>query len=316
MRCIFCLKEGLPSKEHVFPEAIGGVFVIQRVCKTCNHFLGTNVDAPLSGSPPVLMRRFELKLAGTKVPDPLRKIFGTGVLAGDQTQKIKARVNPITGKPDIELIYNKTQLEDGTVKIAVDTRRVSDLPKIIQKIRTDAGLLPLEKDELKRVVESAQISVIENPEVLYTIKLFDFRRGIFKIAYELAFNWLGEDYLADPMAAKLRDVILGNGKIEIIRSVIDQSSDLFSVWEHEKNAHIAFTSVNDDDIIINIRLFDVLFAAIVVSEMKDHYIKGQQDPRHVRFIFNEPVNKYVRESSLIDECGRIARLVLANKSNS
>jgi hypothetical protein len=35
-----------------------------------------------------------------------------------------------------------------------------------------------------------------------------YRRGIFKIAYELAFLWLGESYLDDPMAAKLRSAVL------------------------------------------------------------------------------------------------------------
>jgi len=121
-RCIFCLKDSPPSEEHVFPEAIGGHLVTDRVCNTCNSFLGTKVDAPLCDSPSLVMRRFELELAGKngKVPDRLRKIFGTGVLRGDPTQKIKVKVNRRTGKPGIELIYNKRELEDGTIRIAVD----------------------------------------------------------------------------------------------------------------------------------------------------------------------------------------------------
>jgi hypothetical protein len=39
-----CLSEREPSEEHVFPAAIGGTLVIDRVCKPCNDRLGANVD--------------------------------------------------------------------------------------------------------------------------------------------------------------------------------------------------------------------------------------------------------------------------------
>ncbi len=50
---------------------------------------------------------------------------------------------------------------------------------------------------------------IEHPEVFYRLKfdMASIRRGILKIAYELAFLWLGESYLDDPMAAILRSVV-------------------------------------------------------------------------------------------------------------
>jgi hypothetical protein len=173
----------------------------------------------------------------------------------------------------------------------------------------------LKENELKRVVENLHHSTLEDPEVIHTIELLDFRRGIFKIAYELAFRWLGEEYLSDPMAAKLRDVIIGNANIEITRSIFDTNPDLFRLWKDDKNAHIAYTSVHDQNVIINIRILNLFFATVVVSEMKHRYIKGQQDPQHVRFLYNDPINKNRRESSQIDECGRIAAAMLATASN-
>src|SRR2546421_12555497 len=102
MRCIFCLEERPPSEEHVFADALGGVLTTDRVCAECNSYLGTKVDAPLIDSPRVLMRRWTLKIKGRagKLPDPLRQ-FGTGVLAADPTQKIRAKVDSKTGRPDI-----------------------------------------------------------------------------------------------------------------------------------------------------------------------------------------------------------------------
>jgi hypothetical protein len=102
------------------------------------------VDAKLTDFPTVAMRRWELKLPGYsgKVPDPLNWL-GTGILASDSTQKIKARVDP-TGKTDIELVTNKKLLADGTIQFAIDRRNFTEIPLIIQRTRARTGLLPLD----------------------------------------------------------------------------------------------------------------------------------------------------------------------------
>lgn len=48
--CIICRKpfteKNPATKEHIIPEAIGGNFVIDTVCKDCNSNMGTKIDAP------------------------------------------------------------------------------------------------------------------------------------------------------------------------------------------------------------------------------------------------------------------------------
>jgi hypothetical protein len=57
MKCIFCLNEREPSVEHVFPDAIGGTWTTDRVCKPCNDWLGSNVDVELTDYSGTLMKR-------------------------------------------------------------------------------------------------------------------------------------------------------------------------------------------------------------------------------------------------------------------
>jgi hypothetical protein len=129
-----------------------------------------------------------------------------------------------------------------------------------------------------------------------------------RYTYELAFMWLGEDYLHDDMATRLREAIMGRADIQTTRSERCEGSEhaAFQPWTDDKNAHIAYTTVHENDVIVRVRIFDVLSAAIVVSEAKSRYIKGSFDPARIRFVHIDPVLKLQRESSLMAECGRIA----------
>jgi hypothetical protein len=315
MRCIFCLEDRPDGWEHVFPEAIGGTLTTTRVCTDCNSTLGSQVDAKLTGFPTVVMRRWELKLPGYsgKVPDPLNWL-GTGILASDPTQKIKASVNPSNGKADIELVTNKKILADGTIQFAIDRRNFTEIPLIIQRTRVRAGLPPLDAADLSQAVRAveADCQTSENPDVLHTISSEPCQRPLLKIAYELAFQWLGEDYLHDEMAARLREAIMGRAGLESTRMQQYTGSEHppFRFWAEDNNAHIAYTSVQEDDVIVYLRIFDVLSAAVVVSEGRSRYVRGPLDAAHVRFLHLDPMLKTKRESSLIEESGRIAQVIL------
>ena len=52
--------------------------------------------------------------------------------------------------------------------------------------------------------------MIERPEVLHklAVDLRDYQRAVCKIIYELAYLWLGDAYLDDPIALQLRNTIL------------------------------------------------------------------------------------------------------------
>ena len=84
MKCIFCKEEKSAdqfSDEHVFPEAIGGSFIIRNmVCRPCNSKLGMEVDSKLADHFLVRLIRYELGLFGKK--GKMRLPFKRGELVG------------------------------------------------------------------------------------------------------------------------------------------------------------------------------------------------------------------------------------------
>jgi len=320
MRCIFCLDDRPPSDEHVFPLAIGGSLHTDRVCLECNSILGETVDAPLCNHVFIIVRRAQLNLAGNSgtVPDGLKALFGTGELVGDPTKRLQVRTDPETGKPDLRMLYHATETQVGKdVKqrqIVIDEKDAGQLGTIIQRERKRAGFEPLPEEELRAQVEilAAGVQTIEKPQLHHQIKIdvAEFRKGLVKIAYELAFIWLGESYLDDPMAAKLRDVILSrlDEQRAAVRGTFESGNDMVPVkpWAQDKDCHVAYNAVLGNDIAVCLKIFDIFSAVVVVSEEKDRYVKGQFDEKAIRFIHLDPVSGSNRQCSFIEEMGRLA----------
>lgn len=315
MRCIFCLMNRLSTAEHVFQYSIGGTLVTDRVCQSCNSFLGTEVDAPLVDHLFVAFRRSDLGLPGTsgKLPDGLRLFLGDLTLASGPNVKLRVSTDPWTGKPDVYRFYgvSETPLASGKVqrRIVVDARDVGRIPTILQRERRRGGLPALSEKELAREVDQAvrNMETIEKPEAIanVSVDLAAFRRGMLKIAYELAFLWLGEAYLDDPTAAVLRDVILGRtaeqdaqlrGRIEI-----GANTPVFRFWAEQRDCHVAFSTTLDERIAVNLRIFDSLSACIVVTEKASHYLRDPFDPQRIRFLLIDPAAHAMRHTSFIDE---------------
>jgi hypothetical protein len=58
------------SDEHVFPEAIGGMYKIKNVCRECNSKLGGNIDVLLTNNLIVEMKRTIYDLRGQSGKQP------------------------------------------------------------------------------------------------------------------------------------------------------------------------------------------------------------------------------------------------------
>jgi hypothetical protein len=324
--CIFCLTEKPPGNEHVFPLAIGGTLRTDRICNSgstgippCNSTLGTVADAPLTNHLLIALRRW-LNLPGNsgKVPDAVRMLLGEGVLASDPSQKIRLIENPKSGKIEPQISYSRREktLPGGgkELQITIDASGgAPELRKILDRERKRAGLEPLSDAEANAFVEEClqNISTMNQPEVLYqfTFDTFDFQRGLFKIAYELAFLWLGERYLHDPTAATLRQVILGKIKPAEagIRATIVFGGDFepLKFWAEENDCHVAYSAVVNGTVAISLKVFDTFSACVVVTEEAGQYVRGQFDPTAIRFIHINPVSKEERQCAFTEEMGRI-----------
>ena len=261
------------------------------------------------------------------VPDPVLALLGKGgVLANDRSQRVRVVRDPRTGKLESRLLYNSKTitLPDNTkqrqIRIdasggAAEVRKI--LLRELKRAKADSPAINVPSGPaLDQLVETCMQNVqsIEQPEVIHhpRIDLASFRPGILKIAYELAFMWLGESYLDDPMAGKLRAVILGGMAAEAvgIRGTIELGCEMGAVrfWAADKHGHVAFSSIATGNLVsIALKIFDAFSAVIVVSEQADKYACGPLDSKMARFVHIDPAAGTFRESSVADEIARLCK---------
>ena len=310
MRCIFCLEEREPSLEHIFPDAIGGVLATRRVCKPCNDFLGAKVDKHLTDHLAVLMKRHAL---GIKNRDGetvgFEQILGTGVLADQPEQRIKLVKVPGQDGLQPQLLHRSERITsaDGAeiIQITIDASQADEIGKIIQRTRKREGQRPLSNAELDEAVAQATASVrtVERPSVRQNFA-FDAERfpvAILKIAYELAWLWLGDTYLDDPTAVLLRDKILRGRDVEINGQIqIGLTPPFDHLWQDENDALIGMAAKVPTSIAVSARIFDVISGSIVVTKQPERYPSFEG-----RFHLCDPQARTRRDSTLQEELRRL-----------
>lgn len=313
MKCIICKEEKVDSEftdEHVFADSIGGTLILSNVCKDCNDKLGRHIDAKLVNHLLIQFVRLTLKIPSKsgKVPNPLEN----GVLRSDPDQQVKYFFDN-TGVPqELYMVPKvaKTTREDGSeeVHMVIDVKDRDKLPTMINKMLRRKGLPEISAEEIEKHIKT---STDHTPtmEISRSIDLVDYKRGILKIAYELAYYWLGENYLNDPVGEEIRRCITDYTNKEWfkkykIRETINLTGKkpMLQLWTDETSSHISFVKASDGKIVIYIRVFDVFEANIVVSEKADQYT-----PFTDRFISINSETGEIRESDLMSEFLRICQ---------
>jgi len=318
MRCIFCDQERPGSEEHVFPLAIGGRLITDRVCKPCNSTLGSRVDVALTDNFIIRSRRSQLGLAGNSgvIPAAHEILLGTPTLAEDPTRRVRVTFNEATEKLDIKALYHASEieLEDGTLtkKIIVDASHVGQIPVILQRERKRAGLPELSPEELEAEVkkQTENVQTTTNPSVLYNTQ-FDFsylRHALIKIAYELAFLWLGESYLDDDFAAQLRSAVIDPdpASTDELPAHVECAEGFapFYLWSPDKTHHLAYATAVNGNIVVAVRVFDIFAAAVEVTKDAARYLSGGDSERRLRFLAIDPASGRMHQTSLMDEYKR------------
>jgi hypothetical protein len=141
------------------------------------------------------------------------------------------------------------------------------------------------------------ITTVENPSVLFELN-FSFaylRHAMIKIAYELAFLWLGESYLDDQSAADLRAAIRepNPASTDHLDAYVGDADacDAFKPWSADKTHHLAYSTVpGDHGIAIAVRVFDIYAAVVSVTKDAARYLAGSDARTKLRFLSIEPVS--------------------------
>lgn len=308
MKCIFCLLDKSATEftsEHVFPEAIGGSFELENcVCRSCNSFLGSNVDVYLTDHYIIQMHRLLHRLPGKsgKIPNP----FERGTLTGDNPQKIKYYFDDDGNPKELYLtpsIVKAKMPNDATkVSISIDIKDKDKLPDMLNKIILRSGSKnEITADDIKQL----KIEKIEKPRICVNAKIdiVNYQKAILKIVYELAYYWLGVSYIDDPSAQLIRNAILDQsdpatwGEKYKIRGHIGlfKESPIIPFGSDLATSHIALLSRSSNDIACYVRIFTVFEGIIAVTEKAQLYHNFRD-----KFLEIESLTGNKRESDLIE----------------
>ncbi|WP_298911357.1 HNH endonuclease [uncultured Nostoc sp.] len=320
MQCIICKKDKPHDKfteEHIFPDSIGGNIILDCVCKECNDFLGHSVDSNLVNHVFVQFNRLALKIAGKsgKIPNPLAEGY-----INDSQEKIQYIFNN-SGIPKELRIFPKIQIFSGDngileIQIDADVKDRDKLTSIINKKLKRLGLDDLSKEE-KQKIENAQPLPGERPLIRKTlaIDIFRYKRAIIKIAYELAYYWLGATYLNDEIGELLRLSIMDNSLegLWLKKYPIDANIDLigektiFPYWTDEKDHHIGLIQRLDSNLICCIKIFNIFQGIIIISKNAHLY------PTFIdKFIAINAQTQESRESDLETELLKITESIITH----
>lgn len=312
MKCIICLNEKPCqsfAKEHVFPEAIGGCYVINSVCRDCNSTFGYTVDAELSNCFLIQSNRLLLNVKGKKKkgkakgpPNPIQE----GKLANDQNQAVSYKVNA-EGRP--ESIHTQPSFSEGEdehgnkiLSIKVDAADEGTLTQKVNKTLTRKGFQPLSGEEIEARKER---EVILEPRVNIekSINLLHGQRAVMKIAYELACETLGKQYLQDPTAELIRNYILDDSPLESLSSKYEIPGEIGPVSEclsiplfrGKNKPHIALLMRDGPRICAYVRIFEAIEGKLLITGQADKYA-GFEDT----VVCNDPVSKKYRRTEFAE----------------
>lgn len=275
-KCILCLNDfddSLKTEEHVFPESIGGTIKIWDLCKGCNDHLGEFVDSPLVNNWMIASQRLILKLPGKKgeIPNPLEN----GILSSDPSQKVKYYMK--NGLPEsVYLVPNVSRSVDESgnkiISIKLDKKDEHKLPQILDTIKKRAEKKG-EKVNLDNIHKEEGREEKPWIQMRHKFDLYDWQRGIIKIAFELTYRKYGIDYLSEPIAQRIiellrkKDITKDDLQNSMLRGKIGFAADTFAPpFLDDSNSLYGMLVVIDNKLICTVRIFNTLQGNIVMSE--------------------------------------------------
>lgn len=176
----------------------------------------------------------------------------------------------------------KTTNEKGEdeVSMVVDASEAKKVPGMVNKILARKGLPVLPKEEIEKHVKREKD---EAPwvEMKLEVDLNDWFREVVKVAYEMAYLWLGEDYLTDPMAAELQaclndrsDEADWRGKYPNVKARVEPFGELLADFRGLKGNFCTIQTNGDNDLVCIVGLVGISEGVVIVSRNPERYRFG------------------------------------------
>jgi hypothetical protein len=300
MRCIWCGRKFEPRDdgEHVVAKALGGSLTIPAVCEPCDNRLGNVADAPLVGHLWMLARRAELGLRGQRgtVPDVAETVIKRRADAlQDPTFRFNVEASSSAGRIDLHLkphVDVDVEVDGDRTTVAINAFRLdprdAHRAEVILKSALRKKGLKDERliDEIWRQYEprvhpeTAQLTVA----VPYAYRHGGHESGLLKIAYELAWYWLGDSWLNDPVAAPLRSCVEAGAEASgggfpfgvLHKNQIESGASPLGILKGER-MHVAMLLPYGAQYVIWMRLLNVFEAVVPITSNRERYAHPRLD---------------------------------------
>jgi hypothetical protein len=274
--CIFCMQrveEELNSVEHIFPDSLGGTLTIKNVCRDCNSHLGSYVDGPMINNFLIEMKRKFLEIPGKSgaVPNP----FENATDSTNEKQKYRWKFgNEESQEIKVTTLVNTTKGDDGSYKmnITVDQSKPEEVEEIIGKFLSRA-----EKRGEKLEISDRAVSYTQRRPTFKYEHQFDllcYQRAILKIAYELAYLFIGEEYLQDSVGNRIRILLskqdtsnedIRNSEIRGTMGFLGEERGTIPGLNNP-DFHYGTIMPLGDFLVSEVKIFDIFHGLIRVSE--------------------------------------------------
>lgn len=304
MKCIMCMKEFSKndmSNEHIFPAGIGGSLVIENVCKKCNSLLGSKVDTYLTDFPPVL---FALSNNRIKVNGHFVNPFKRDLIDIERGEKMRVAIDHKTGNflaPERVSCTITESVEDGKniCTVTVPLSREYMGYEIMQKYMLRKHKINISIEMLKKTVRNIS-TLTYKPTLEYKIEVH-YKKVLFaflKIAYEMSYYWLGDAYLSDSYARKLRRALKHQtyNKYEyFVKYILNNSERLI---QHSIVSHAAMLMKRKNELYVFIDLFDIITVGVKVTEKAQRY--NYDKLNYIPYVILDAISKKVDDTNLIE----------------
>lgn len=308
MRCIFCPNDAEPSREHVFPSAIGGKWVINRVCKSCNDKLGHDVDKLLSEHFLTLSRLYTSSIGDKYVLlEKTFRQFKDSHLPERPDLNMQIIFDKSDGrlKPIIRYSRTEEEMEDGRrrVQIAMGSVPREEIKKILEREIARGANLENPDMGIDQYVDEiiSRGGRLDSPSIRSNIKIdIDaYKRAIFKIVYESAWYFIGDDFLDTEFAERAKKYIMDGVDFPYVGDIRIDESEFGKTFGIDSSSHFVMYWRGNGVDVIAVGVFDIFSAVIEVGPCRG----GARD---FRVLINNVKTGSVRELDQID----IVRMML------
>ena len=281
--CIWCC-EKIPvtqfTEEHIFPREIGGKLILKdRTCISCNGQYGGAADADLVKHVVIKLDRLVCQIKGMsgKRPNP----FEHDHPVAKEPQPVDDELTD-AGNAASRSVGRKSKKQGaengGSGLRQGHTSATERLEEILQSIghRSEIGKV---NEEHQRQHRPEGIRSHPDIRALTTFDIVKYKKGILKIAYELACYWLGTSYLKDPIGQKIRQALKDQKDLNQWEGVTDlrwkidliATASTIPYWDNKPASHVAFLIPSHQGLTVYVRIFKAFEGILEISQTPERY---------------------------------------------